>query len=67
MMNRLTENARELFPHYPKCKLNQSNTMKLSRMELGKQKQEKKFSKANDELTETNLAANRVMAPISPA
>lgn len=28
--------------------------------------QEKKFSKANDELTETNLIANRVMALMSP-
>ena len=38
MMNGLTEDAREVFRHYPKYKLSQSNAMKLSRMEPGKQK-----------------------------
>lgn len=38
MMNGLTEDAREVFRHFPKYKLNQSNAMKLSRMEPGKQK-----------------------------
>ena len=38
MMNGLTEDAREVFRHFPNYKLNQSNAMKLSRMEPGKQK-----------------------------
>ena len=38
MMNGLTEDTREVFRHYPKYKLSQSNAMKLSRMEPGKQK-----------------------------
>ena len=38
MMNGLTEDAREVFRHYPKYKLSQSNAMKLSRMEPGRQK-----------------------------
>ena len=38
MMNGLTEDAREVFRHYPQYKLSQSNAMKLSRMEPGKQK-----------------------------
>ena len=38
MMNGLTEDTREVFRHYPKYKLSQSNAMKLSRMEPGRQK-----------------------------
>ena len=38
MMNGLTEDAREVFRHFPNYKLSQSNAMKLSRMEPGKQK-----------------------------
>ena len=38
MMKGLTEDTREVFRHYPKYKLSQSNAMKLSRMEPGKQK-----------------------------
>ena len=38
MMNGLTEDTREVFRHYPQYKLSQSNAMKLSRMEPGKQK-----------------------------
>lgn len=38
MMNGITEDAREVFRHFPKYKLTQSNAMKLSRMEPGKQK-----------------------------
>ena len=38
MMNGLTEDVREVFRHYPKYKLSQSNAMKLSRMEPGRQK-----------------------------
>ena len=38
MMNGLTEDAREVFRHFPKYKLTQSNAMKLSRMEPSKQK-----------------------------
>ena len=38
MMNGLTEDTREVFRHFPNYKLNQSNAMKLSRMEPGKQK-----------------------------
>ena len=38
MMNGLTEDAREVFRHFSNYKLNQSNAMKLSRMEPGKQK-----------------------------
>ncbi len=38
MMNGLTEDTREVFRHYPKYKLSQSNAMKFSRMEPGKQK-----------------------------
>ena len=38
MMTGLTEDVREVFRHYPKYKLSQSNAMKLSRMEPGRQK-----------------------------
>ena len=38
MMNGLTEDTREAFRHFPNYKLSQSNAMKLSRMEPGKQK-----------------------------
>jgi len=38
MMNGLTQDTREVFRHYPEYKLSQSNAVKLSRMELGKQK-----------------------------
>ena len=38
MMNGLTEDTREVFRHFPNYKLNQSNAMKLSRMEPDKQK-----------------------------
>lgn len=38
MMNGLTEDTREVFRYYPQYKLSQSNAMKLSRMEPGKQK-----------------------------
>lgn len=38
MMNGLTEDVREVFRHYPKYKLSQSNALKLSRMEPSKQK-----------------------------
>ena len=38
MMKGLTEDTREVFHHYPQYKLSQSNAMKLSRMEPGKQK-----------------------------
>jgi len=38
MMNGLTQDAREIFRHYPEYKLSQSNAMKLSHMEPSKQK-----------------------------
>lgn len=38
MMNGLTEDTRAIFRHYSNYKLSQSNAMKLSRMEPGKQK-----------------------------
>jgi len=38
MMNGLTQDTREVFRGYPKYKLSQSNAMKLSRMEPGRQK-----------------------------
>ena len=38
MMNGLTEDTREVFRHFPNYKLNQSNAMKISRMEPSKQK-----------------------------
>ena len=38
MMNGLTEDTREVFRHFPNYKLSQSNAMKLSRMDPGKQK-----------------------------
>ncbi len=38
MMNGLTQDTREVFRCYPKYKLSQSNAMKLSRMEPGRQK-----------------------------
>ena len=38
MMNGLTEDTREVFRHYPQYRLSQSNAMKLSHMEPGKQK-----------------------------
>ena len=38
MMNGLTEDTWEVFRYFPNYKLNQSNAMKLSRMEPGKQK-----------------------------
>ena len=38
MMNGLAEDTREVFRHFPNYKLSQSNAMKLSRMEPGKQK-----------------------------
>ena len=38
MMNGLTEDTRKIFHHFSNYKLNQSNAMKLSRMEPGRQK-----------------------------
>lgn len=37
-MNGMTKDAREVFHHFPKYKLSQSNAMKLSRMKPSKQK-----------------------------
>lgn len=38
IMNGLTDDAREVFRHFPKYKLSQSNAMKISQMEPSKQK-----------------------------